>query len=62
MLAKSQEFVYKLFDESRYVDIIKRAKQRTALGDDIGKTKAGKRLIGHQSELRTMPPHIVKGL
>lgn len=47
LLAKSQEFIYKLFDESRFDDIVKRAKQRTALGDDIGKLKGGKRLIGH---------------
>lgn len=32
LLKKSQEFTYKLFDQDRFVSIVKRAKQRIALG------------------------------
>ena len=60
LLMKTQEFTYKLFDESRYQEIVRKAKQRTLLGDDEGKSQGQGRIISHQSELRMMPAHSVK--
>jgi hypothetical protein len=47
LLMKNQEFTYKLFDETRYQEIVRKAKQRILLGDDEGKTKGAGRIISH---------------
>ena len=60
LLMKNQEFTYKLFDETRYQEIVRKAKQRILLGDDEGKTHGAGRIISHQSQLRTMPAHAIK--
>jgi hypothetical protein len=44
---KNQEFTYKLFDETRYQEIVRKAKQRILLGDDEGKTHGAGRIISH---------------
>ena len=60
LLAKNQEFTYKPFNEERFDSIVKRAKQRVALGDDPSKKKGAKRIIGHQSELKLVAPNQMK--
>ena len=47
LLMKNQEFTYKLFDEGRYQEIVRKAKQRILLGDEEGKTKGAGRIISH---------------
>lgn len=59
-IAKCSEFVYNPFDEDRFVDVVKRAKQRVALGTDKEIVKGGKQMITHQSQLRMAPVHSVK--